>query len=384
LGAGQYLHAIPSCIDYIALRGEFVTGYTPYQPEISQGTLTALFEFQTFIARLFNMDVANASLYDGASALAEALLMAIRITGRKRFIIQESMHPEYNQTLKTYLEHMGVSFDYAPILQNGAVDLEALNCMIESDIKPAAVIVGYPSFFGIVQDLSSIADMTHKIKALLISVTQEPVSLGIFKPPGSFGVDIAVAEGQPLGNAAWFGANSLGLFATKKEFVRQMPGKLVGETTDNKGRRAFTITLATREQHIRREKATSNICTNQTLLAIRATIYLSLLGEAGFRILAKQNFQKAHYLLEGIKAIIPDSRELYSGPFFNEFAVYIPGLNLSKYNYLSKKGIILGLPLSKLGFNNANDTYLLCATELISYKEIDQALEMLAGTLKKC
>lgn len=385
LGAGTYCHAIPAAVEALAQRGEFLTSYTPYQAEASQGTLTALFEFQTFIARLFGMEIANSSMYDGASSLAEAVLMAFRVTKRHKALIKATLHPEYRETLKTYVAHLGFKLKTLPITPKGSSDLASLDAELDDGDPVGAVVVDYPSFLGTLEDLGPLVERAHKKGALVVSVTYEPTALGLFKAPGDFGVDIAVGEGQALGNPVAFGGATLGLFATKASLVRQMPGRLVGETRDAKGRRAFCVTLATREQHIRREKATSNICTNHAHFALRTSIYLALLGASGIRRLAKQNFQRAHYLAELILEEIPNARLLFDGPFFNEFAAAIPGLTGERYRELFQEGILLGLPLRDVlirGLALPKESFLICATETLNYEQLEEAVKKLAWAIK--
>lgn len=385
LGAGAYCHAIPAAVEALAQRGEFLTSYTPYQPEASQGTLTALFEFQTFIARLFGMEIANSSMYDGASALSEAVLMAFRITKRHKALIKATLHPEYRETMKTYAAHLGYKLKTLPITPKGTSDLSSLEAELDQEDPVGAIVVDYPSFLGTLEDLGSLVELAHKKGALVVSVTYEPTALGLFKAPGDFGVDIAVGEGQALGNPVAYGGATLGLFATKASLVRQMPGRLVGETRDTHGQRAFCITLATREQHIRREKATSNICTNHAHFAIRTSIYLALLGASGIRRLAKQNFQRAHYLAERILEEIPDACLLFDGPFFNEFAAAIPGFTSERYQALSLEGILFGIPLRDeliKGLALPKESFLVCATETLTYKQLEEAIKKLARVIK--
>lgn len=380
LGGGAYHHAIPSAVETLSQRGEFLTSYTPYQPEASQGTLTILFEFQTFMARLFGMDVANSSMYDGASSLAEAALMAFRVTKRPNILIKATLHPQYRETLKTYTAHLGLKLKTLPLTPRGTSDLDALGAELSANGDIGAVIVDYPSFLGTVEDLSPIVNLAHENGAMVITVTYEPLALGLFKAPGEFGVDIAVGEGQSLGNPLAMGGATLGLFTTKDSLIRQMPGRLIGETQDVQGQRAFCVTLATREQHIRREKATSNICTNHAHLALRTTIYLALLGASGLRRLAKQNFQKAHYLAERLVEEIEGAHLLYEGPFFNEFVGVLPGLTPDKHQALLKEGVLFGLPLDDIlvkGLALPKESFLICATETLSYDQLDGAIQRL-------
>jgi glycine dehydrogenase subunit 1 len=317
LGGGSYDHFIPAVVDNLAARGEFYTAYTPYQPEASQGTLQATFEFQTLVTELTGMDVSNASLYDGGSAAAEAMLMALAIT--KRFgqvVVAETVHPEYRQVLETFLDHLEPELVSVPAT-GGRVGAESLARAVTD--QTAAVVVQYPNFFGQLEDMPAIAAAAHAKGALLI-VSVDPISLGLLKRPGDYSADIVVAEGQSLGNPLSYGGPYLGIMACREEYVRKMPGRIVGATTDRNGKRCFVLTLQTREQHIRREKATSNICTNQGLLALRASIYLSVMGPRGLRQAAELSTRKAHYAAERLSAVRGLSLE-FPGPFFKEFVV---------------------------------------------------------------
>ena len=320
LGAGAYDHAVHPVVDQLLARSEFLTPYTPYQPEASQGTLQAVFEFQTMIAELFGLDVANASLYDGASAVAEAALMARRLAKRDRILLSAALPPQVRRTVRTYT--MGAApeqveeIPYDPA--TGAVDLAKLKSLIGADV--AAVVLGYPNYFGVPEDLDAAAHICCAAGAYLVSHTPDPTVLGILRSPGAANVAVAVGEGQPLGLPLSFGGPGVGLMAARAEFVRQMPGRLVGETVDTRGQRAFVLTLSTREQHIRREKATSNVCTNQGLCALGVTIHLSLLGPAGFRSVAQTSHERARHLA-GLLAEIPGVRRVFDAPYGNEFAV---------------------------------------------------------------
>src|SRR5574341_1559621 len=317
LGGGIYHHFIPSAVDAVVSRSEFSTSYTPYQPEVSQGTLQALFEYQTLICQLTGMEVSNAAVYDGASAAAEAVLMSRRIQPikKRRVLMSRALHPQYRAVVATYLRNLEdvrleeVSFD-----ATGATDANQLTRQL--DDKTMCVLAGYPNFFGVIEDLAPVKAACERVGAQLISVTTEPLSLGLLKPPGEFGVDIAVGEGQSLGVPMSLGGPAFGFFACKKKFVRNIPGRLVGETVDSEGRRGFVLTLATREQHIRREKATSNICTSQTLCALGATVYLSLLGKSGLRRMAEINVARAHAAQAQLVAQAK-LEAVFSGPFFN-------------------------------------------------------------------
>src|SRR5689334_8688754 len=298
LGAGVYNHYRPVLVDTVVSRGEFLTSYTPYQAEISQGTLTTIFEFQTMICQLTGMDVANASMYDGSTAVPEAAMMAVRVTGRNRVLVARTVHPEYREVLRTYAryEHMPIE-ELAYVADAGAIDLEELERKI--DDQTAAVIVQSPNFFGIVENVKAAAEIAHRRGALLVVVFTEAVSLGILQPPAA--ADIVAGELQSFAISPCYGGPYAGIIATKEKYMRQMPGRLVGQTTDSRGNRAFCLTLSTREQHIRREKATSNICTNQALIALMATVFMTVYGKQGLRELALQNLAKAHYLAGKVK-----------------------------------------------------------------------------------
>jgi glycine dehydrogenase subunit 1 len=358
LGAGVYRHYRPVLVDAVVSRGEFLTSYTPYQAEISQGTLTAIFEFQTMLCQLTGMDVANASMYDASSAVPEAAMMAARITGRHRVLVARSVHPEYREVLRTYARHQGMPVEEVGYdAETGAIDLADLEQQLDGNT--AAVILQSPNFFGVVEPLKSAAALAHARGALLVHVFSEAVSLGILEPPRD--ADIVAGELQSFAIAPSYGGPFAGVIACKEKFVRQMPGRLVGETTDAKGNRAFCLTLATREQHIRREKATSNICTNQALIALMATVFMTVYGKLGLRELAVQNLSKAHYLGEKLK-------RRFSGPYFNEFAAIAPsGLNRE----LEARRIIGGLPLGRF-YPELEDSMLLCATEMTSREDMDR------------
>lgn len=366
LGAGAYSHHIPVIIDSLISRSEFLTAYTPYQPEVSQGTLQYIFEFQTMICQLTGMEIANASLYDGSTALAEAVLMADRVTRRNKYIIAESVHPQYREVVSAYTKNLGVRVDYAQADETGKLDLNSLHV----DNETAAVVVQSPNFFGTIEDLQIIADAAHQSGALLIVGISEPLSLGLLKSPGECGADIVVGEGQSLGIPLSFGGPYLGLFATLEKYVRQMPGRLVGEAYDKKGNRGYVLTLSTREQHIKRERATSNICTNQGLFALMATIYMSTLGRKGLREVAEQNVQKSHYAARKISAI--DGFGLkFTAPFFNEFVVKTPKPAAALAAKLTENGIIAGLPLEEY-YPDMRDSLLVCVTETASREDIDR------------
>ncbi len=361
LGAGVYSHYRPVLVDTVVSRGEFLTSYTPYQAEISQGTLTAIFEFQTMICQLTGMDVANASMYDGSTAIPEAAMMAVRVTGRSGILVARTVHPEYREVLRTYAKHQGLPVEeFAYNTDSGAIDIEDLESKIGGDT--AAVIVQSPNFFGVVEKMQPLADLAHRKGALLIYVFTEAVSLGILEPPAE--ADIVCGELQSFAISPSYGGPYAGIIASKEQYMRQLPGRLVGETRDTRGNRAFCLTLSTREQHIRREKATSNICTNQALIALMATVFMTIYGKRGLRELAVQNLSKAHYLGSKIKP-------LFNGPFFNEFAASTNGIAPGALNEkLLGKKIIGGLPLAKF-YPELGNAVLLCATEMTSRAQMD-------------
>ncbi|MCF8053536.1 MAG: aminomethyl-transferring glycine dehydrogenase subunit GcvPA [Desulfobacterales bacterium] len=365
LGAGSYEHHIPAAAAYVLSRGEFVTAYTPYQPEVSQGTLQAIYEYQTLVTRLLGMDVANASMYDGASALAEALLMAVRMTRRKRVAVSAAVHPLYRKVVETYFRPTGYEVIELPIAEDGRTDLAGISGANEL----AAVAVQSPNFFGCVEDLHSAAAKVHQDeKTLFIAGFTEPLAYGLYKSPGSQGADISCGEGQSFGIPRSYGGPGLGMFAAKQECLRQMPGRLVGKTTDREGRRGFVLTLATREQHIRREKATSNICSNQGLCATAAAVYMAALGGTGIRQLARLNYDKSEYLK---KSLVEAGVSIpFSAPTFNEFtADFGQGFD-TIWKALLEKKIVAGFPLSRY-YPEMAGRYLLCATETQSKEDID-------------
>jgi glycine dehydrogenase subunit 1 len=342
LGGGAYDHFIPAVVDAIAGRGEFYTAYTPYQAEASQGTLQVGFEYQTMICQLTGLDVANASLYDGGSAAAEAVLMAVNVTGRTgSVIVAESVHPDYRRTLSTYLKDLGIKIVTVPT-PNGFLDPADLAKHV--DERTACVLVQHPNFFGSLEEVEAIGKAA-KEKGALFVVSFDPISVGLLKQPGDYGADIAIAEGQCLGNYLMYGGPYLGILACRSEFVRKIPGRLVGQTTDRHGNRCWVLTLQTREQHIRREKATSNICTNQGLLALRATVYLSALGPQGLKETADLCARKAHYAAERLTKI-PGVKLAFDRPFFKEFTVRVPGDATKLLAGLVEDGYLGGLPLA--------------------------------------
>ncbi|MGD8337626.1 MAG: aminomethyl-transferring glycine dehydrogenase subunit GcvPA [Desulfobacterales bacterium] len=365
LGSGCYDHYIPEAVKHLLSRSEVYTAYTPYQPEISQGTLQTIYEYQTLITRLLGMEVANASLYDGASGLAEALLMAIRTTRRNKVAISRLIHPLYRRVVQTYLAPTGCEVVELPYLPNGRTDLAGLDNL--DDL--AAVAVQSPNFFGCIEDLKNIGEKVHADgKTLFVTCFTEPLAYGMLKSPGSCGADIACGEGQSLGIPRSFGGPGLGVFATKHKYVRNMPGRLIGQTTDKNGKRGFVLTLATREQHIRREKATSNICSNQGLCATAATMYMAFVGGTGFRELAALNRDKAHYLKSELqKAGFTIS---FDSPTFNEFVVEFSDGFEATYDRLLAKKIVAGLPLVPY-FPELANHYVFCVTETSSKADMD-------------
>jgi len=353
LGAGAYRHFIPSAVNHVISRGEFATAYTPYQPEISQGTLQTIFEFQSLVCELTGMDVSNASMYDGASALTEACLMAAAITGRERVALLSTIHPHYEAVLRTYAAGRKLAVD---VMEPADVALSA---------EHACLAVQQPNFFGCLEDVTALAEKARAAGARYI-VAADPISLGLFRPPGEYGADVVVAEGQSLGIPLSFGGPYLGIFAAREKYVRQMPGRIVGRTTDSEGRTGYVLTLQTREQHIRRERATSNICSNEQLVALAATVYLCALGRQGLRRVAELCYHKAHYAAEAIAALPGYSLPL-EGAFFKEFVVRCPRPPAETNAALLERGIIGGLDVS----DRIEKGMLLCVTEMNSRQEID-------------
>ncbi|MFC4257387.1 aminomethyl-transferring glycine dehydrogenase subunit GcvPA [Altererythrobacter xixiisoli] len=344
LGAGAYRHHVPSSVDHLIQRGEFLTAYTPYQPEIAQGTLQMLFEFQSQVARLLECEVANASMYDGSTACWEAVVMARRITKRGKSLISAGLHPHYVSTINTMAGFTGDVIDYTAPVLDAAADDEALIASI--DDETSCVVVQYPDILGRLPDLAAIAEAAHSKGALLIAVVTEPVALGAIKSPGELGADIVVGEGQSLGVGLQFGGPYLGLFATREKYLRQMPGRLCGQTTDAEGKRGFVLTLSTREQHIRREKATSNICTNSGLCALAFSIHMTLLGEAGLRALAAENHRLACLAADRLGAV--PGVELVNTSFFNEFTLKLSGNASAAVKALADRQILAGVSLGRL------------------------------------
>jgi glycine dehydrogenase subunit 1 len=366
LGAGVYQHYSPTVVDHLIQRSEFFTSYTPYQPEISQGTLQYIFEFQTLVCQLTGMEVANASMYDGSTSMAEAYLMAQRVTRRDKIVVAQSVHPEYREVAATYGQHGD-----AEIVEVGFDETGRVTGLETLDDKTAALVVQSPNFFGCVEDLKALADAAHAVGALFVVVVTEAISFGLLRSPGECGADIVVGEGQSWGISMNFGGPHVGLFATQEKFVRQMPGRLCGVAYDKNGNRGFVLTLSTREQHIRREKATSNICTNQGLIALAATIYMETMGKKGLQEVAAQNAQKAAYAKKLIGEIDGFSIP-FSAPTFNEFVVRGQKTATEVLERLrTERGIIGGLALSKY-FSGRENEFLVCVTETASRGSIDE------------
>jgi glycine dehydrogenase subunit 1 len=374
LGAGVYSHYSPTIVDHLIQRSEFFTSYTPYQPEISQGTLQYIFEFQTLICQLTGMEVANASMYDGSTAMAEAYVMAQRVTRRDKIVVATSVHPEYREVARTYTQHGDAEIVEAAFDETTGrlANLSAL------DDKTAAVVIQSPNFFGCIEDIQAIAEAAHAVGALLVVVVTEAISFGLLRSPGACGADIVVGEGQSFGIPMSFGGPHVGIFATQDKYVRQMPGRLCGVAYDKNGNRGFVLTLSTREQHIRREKATSNICTNQGLIALAATIYMEAMGRQGLKEVAEQNAQKAAYAAQKIAGI--DGFEIaFSAPKFNEFVVRGPRPATEILEKLrTENGIIGGLALSKYYPERPNE-FLVCVTETSSKENIDRLVASLGS-----
>ncbi len=379
LGAGAYPHAVPAVVDQILLRSEFATAYTPYQPEVSQGTLQSIFEFQTFTAMLLGLDVANASMYDGASAAAEAVLMARRVLpGRRVVWMARSVHPQYRATVITYVRRLpDLEVREVPYLPNGRCDLESLDRVVGDDAL--CLVLGYPNVFGVLEDVAAAAVIAQRVGALTITATPEALALATVRSPGACGADIAVAEGQSLGLPVSYGGPGVGLFAAQERHLRSMPGRIVGETVDSQGRRGYVLTLAAREQHIRRERATSNICTNQGLCALAVAVYLSLLGRSGLRSLGRGNFQTAHMVADRLQAA--GVARIFDGPFFNEFVVDAPG-TVRRWEALARDGVVPGYPLERW-YPELRGALLVCVTEVHSPDQIDRLVSAIGTTARE-
>jgi glycine dehydrogenase subunit 1 len=376
LGAGVYSHLRSVVVDSLIQRGEFLTSYTPYQAEFAQGTLTAIFEFQTLMCQLTGQEVANASMYDGSTALTEAVLMAHRLTRRNHFLVARSVHPEYRQVLTTYTRNLGLTIEEVGYTANGQIDLTRLS---EQEVHAAAaVVVQSPNFFGVIEDIPRVADSAHAGDSLLVTAIAESLSLGIVRPPAE--ADIVALEGQSLGVAPSFGGPYVGVIATREKFVRQMPGRLAGQTADEEGNRGYVLTLATREQHIRREHATSNICTNEALFALAATIHLCLLGRQGIREVAQQNLAKSRYALAELENI-PGVRRSYEAPFFNEFTLHFPrSVKLINASLLQER--IVGPYVLGIHYPELSKRGLVCVTETMPRSEIDRFVATLRKILR--
>jgi len=372
LGAGAYWHYIPSVVNHILGRSEFYTSYTPYQPEVSQGTLQTIYEFQSLISLLTGMEIANASMYDGASALAEATIMAANVTDRGTVLMASSVHPEYRKVVGTYVQGLSFSIVSDPIGASGTLDPDQLRRHLNDDV--GSVVVQYPNFFGYLEELETIAEVAHAAGALLI-VVANPIALGLLIPPGALGADVVVGEGQPLGIAPSYGGPYLGLFATREKYIRSIPGRIVGATTDTRGQRGFVLTFQTREQHIRREKATSNICSNEALCALASTVYLSYMGKDGLRRTAELCLRNAHYLAEQINSV-PGFRAAFNGPFFNEFVVRCPVAPATVNARLRDVGIIGGYELGR-DYPDLADSILFCTTEMNRRADMDRLVSVL-------
>lgn len=371
LGGGAYDHFIPAVIDHLISRSEFSTSYTPYQPEVAQGNLQAIYEYQSMICELMAMDVSNASVYDGASALAEAALLSQGHTGREEILISKTVHPHYRKVVATYCARSGIRLKEIPMV-SGVTDLDFLKASLGE--KTASVLIQHPNFFGILEPVEEIASLVHGVGGLFV-VSVDPISLGILKPPGEYGADIATGEGQALGIPLSYGGPYLGLFAVKKELIRRLPGRLAAMTKDTQGRRGFVLTLQTREQHIRREKATSSICTNQQLCALAATIYLALMGKTGLPKVAYLSLQKAHYLAERVSQI-KGFQLLYAQPFFKEFVLQTPVAPKKIIQTMHKERIFAGIDLSQFDYGISNGL-LVAVTEKRTREEMDRYVELL-------
>lgn len=370
LGGGAYDHFSPSVVDAMISRGEFFTAYTPYQPEVSQGTLRAIFEFQSMICELTGMEVANASMYDGSSALAEAVLMAVRINNGSRVLLPQSLHPFYRQVVATYVHGIGLELVDIPWSDSGTLDIEVLKRELTDDT--AAVVVQNPNFLGVLESLDEIGDLVNETKTAFVACVN-PISLGVIRPPGDFGADIVVGDGQPLGLSLSYGGPYVGFFASREVHMRKMPGRICGETKDVDGKRGFVLTLQTREQHIRRERATSNICTNQTLCATAATVYMAALGPQGFREVGELNWKRSHDAHDALTSL--DGVELkFSGPTFNEFVLETDKKASEVLAALRLKGVEAGIDLGRF-YPELDRCILTCVTEMRTEAEIGQLVD---------
>jgi glycine dehydrogenase subunit 1 len=377
-GGGAYNHFIPYTVDYLSSRGEFLTPYTPYQPEVSQGTLQVIFEYQTLICQLTGMDIANASLYDGASGAAEAVLMAHRIKGRSKVLIARTLHPQYREVIRTYVKNVAITTEEVAYSPTGEIDFQDLEEKI--DKKTSAVVCQSPNFMGVIENLEKISELARSHHALFIVVVTEPISLGLLEAPGKLGADVVTGEAQSFGIPLSFGGPYLGFLACSKDFLRQLPGRIAGQTSDVEGRRGFVLTLSTREQHIRRERATSNICTNQAWCALRATIFLETLGREGMREVAWHNIQKANYALEKLVQINGVKRR-FKGSFFNEFVLELSKEWSRVESILRKKKIIGGISLEEF-YPELKNCALFCFTEVHKKQDIDRFVKCLEEALE--
>jgi glycine dehydrogenase subunit 1 len=375
LGAGSYQHFVPATVDQIISRGEYYTAYTPYQPEVAQGTLQTIYEFQTMVAGLLGTEVANASMYDGATALAEGALVTVSSSKKKkRVVVAGTVHPSYREVLRTYLDGLQVDLVELALPDGFVTTVDDVRAALSDDL--ACLVVQYPNFFGGIEDIQAMADAAHRVGGALVVGTY-PIPLGLLKSPGELGADVVAAEGQALGVAQSYGGPYVGLLGTRQQFIRQLPGRIAGMTTDSEGKRGFVLTLQTREQHIRREKATSNICTNQGLMATAATVHMATLGPEGFREVANRCYQNAHYLADRISAL-PGYSIALDAPFFHEFVVRCPVPAAEVNEKLLERGIIGGLDLGRFDPSLAN-SMLVCATELHDRESLDRFVDSLAA-----
>jgi len=377
-GGGAYNHFIPYTVDYLSSRGEFLTPYTPYQPEVSQGTLQVIFEYQTLICQLTGMDIANASLYDGASGAAEAVLMAHRLKGRSKVLIARTLHPQYREVIRTYVKNVAITTEEVAYSPTGEIDFQDLEEKI--DKETSAVVCQSPNFMGVIENLEKISELARSHHALFIIVVTEPISLGLLEAPGKLGADVVTGEAQSFGIPLSFGGPYLGFLACSKDFLRQLPGRIAGQTSDVEGRRGFVLTLSTREQHIRRERATSNICTNQAWCALRATIFLETLGREGMREVAWHNIQKANYALEKLVQINGVKRR-FKGSFFNEFVLELSKEWSRVEGILRQKKIIGGISLEEF-YPELKNCALFCFTEVHKKQDIDRFVKCLEEALE--
>ncbi len=384
LGAGAYHHHIPPAVDQLLLRSEFYTAYTPYQPEVAQGTLQTIFEFQTIVSELLGLPLANASMYDGATSVAEGAQMARRLTKRERILVSRCVHPEYIDVIRTYVDGSTTGASVVEVIDvnaEGTYDLAAMVQAMGSDT--AACVVGYPSFFGGVADLAPLCRAAHEAGVLVVSSTTDPYALALTSAPGDYDVDIATGEGQPLASPPNYGGPGVGLFACRndRKYLQQLPGRICGETLDAKGKRGYVLTLSTREQHIRRERATSNICTNQGLLALALTIRASLLGKSGFVEVARQCLAKTHYLLEKVRSL-PGCSTPFSAPVFNEFTLRLPGPVERFAQLLETEHVIAGLNLARF-YPNLQDCLLIAVTERHTRQDLDRLVGVLSEAVSQ-